>query len=181
MTKDWQDSANASGHRAAEMQACQWTVPWLRAHCACPLTADRWSSQQAKGNRERISGSASMVQAILFTLPIVLRLPPWRAKLSKLSLKIDFDVEIDDSRHAQGGQEKFNTQITGLHRIARTKGGTGGFVVGDQEQGVRIRESCVVSESFLCCQKKQHPDFLIGLSRYAEAGGVYWTAAKHQL
>lgn len=36
-------------------------------------------------------------------------------------------------------------------------------MVEDWEQGVRVPEPCVAFEVFLRCQKKQHPDFLIGL------------------
>lgn len=92
----------------------------------------------------------------------------------------------------------FNTQIKGLHRIAPQKEGTGVFVVGDWEQGVRVPEPCVGSEVFLCCQRKQHPEFLLALPRCGETEGgrgererkgvtererereKYLRAAKHQ-
>lgn len=66
----------------------------------------------------------------------------------------------------------FNTQIKGLHRIAPPqKEETGVFVVGDWEQGVRVPEPCVGSKVFLCCQRKQHPEFLLALRRCGETDG----------
>lgn len=37
---------------------------------------------------------------------------------------------------------------------------------------MRVPEPCVVSDVFLCCQRKQHPDFLLALPRCGETDGV---------
>lgn len=71
----------------------------------CPLCVPAHSRLMvqlaSQGQQGRISGSGSVAQVILLYSQLCCGCPP--EGHVKLSLKIDPDVEIDESRHAQGG------------------------------------------------------------------------------